>query len=577
MKRTYSLYLAAGIIFLVLASIFTPGCQSKKSVQTSKGNEISLDSLKRGFATPPASVKPFTWWHWINGNITREGITKDLEWMKAYGIGGAIVFNVGMLGDDVPRKVKFGTDEWWKMADHAIAEADRLGLKIGFHNCDGWSHSGGPWMDVDNSMKKMVWTEKFVRSGDKNIVLEKPEVIMDYYKEIAVLAFPVSDQNPEVVPESVASNFPGFNSLSFSDKSAGTTIDLHNIDSQNPVYFDFQFSRPQNIAAVTLHTAGNRLIGFNISVEISDDGLKFQPVKAFVSRSRGILGWKTLDNDGTFSFSFPAQKTKYVRVKFMESEEFKLSGISLYETERMDEWEMKAAQIQYTEHGGAAEYYIPDEKRWKQNPSTDAINEASILDLTDKLGKDNRLDWSPEKGNWRILRIGQTTLGKMNGPSTVEGRGLEADKLNPLSLDKHYNGFLKKMVDRNINKETNSFKYSEIDSWEAGIQNWTNGFLEVFKNLNGYDMKPFLPVLTGGYIVGNYEISERFLWDFRETLSHLIQNGCFNHMAQLAHKDSLKVFAEGSGRQQYLYNPINYQSTADIPKGEFWRQRYTQG
>lgn len=76
------------------------------------------------------------------------------------------------------------------------------------------------------------------------------------------------------------------------------------------------------------------------------------------------------------------------------------------------------------------------------------------------------------------------------------------------------------------------------------MQNWTSGLMEEFEQLNGYDMKPFLPVLAGGFIVGSYENAERFLWDFRKTLSYLIQKGCFNHLAELARADVLCFLGE---------------------------------
>ncbi len=193
-----------------------------------------------------------------------------------------------------------------------------------------------------------------------------------------------------------------------------------------------------------------------------------------------------------------------------------------------------------------------------------------VIDLSDKLGEDGALDWIPPAGSWKVIRVGQTTTGKTNGPSTLEGRGLEADKLSPDALTKHYSNFMKLLIEREVNENTNSLAYTEIDSWEAGPQNWTNGLMEIFQELNGYDMKPYLPVLAGGHVVASYELSERFLWDFRKTLAHLIQEGCFRHLANLADRDGLVAFSEGSGRQQYLYDPINFQSTAPIPKGEFW-------
>src|SRR5580765_2361586 len=106
-------------------------------------NAVAADSLEQGFLQPPSSAKPHTWWHWMNGNITKEGITADLEAMQRVGVGGAQIFNVdcGIPHGDV----QLMSPEWRELFKHAIKEADRLGIEICVHNCAGWSSSGGPW------------------------------------------------------------------------------------------------------------------------------------------------------------------------------------------------------------------------------------------------------------------------------------------------------------------------------------------------------------------------------------------------------------------------------------------------
>src|SRR5258707_6931815 len=95
-----------------------------------------IDPLQSGFLNPPDSAKPQTWWHWMNGNITKEGITLDLEAMKRVGLAGAQIFNAD---SGIPAgPVKFMSPEWREMFKHAVKEADRLGLQIFVHNCAGW-------------------------------------------------------------------------------------------------------------------------------------------------------------------------------------------------------------------------------------------------------------------------------------------------------------------------------------------------------------------------------------------------------------------------------------------------------
>jgi len=158
-------------------------------------------SIEQSFKSPPESARPYTWWHWVNGNVSKEGITKDLQAMKAVGLGGFQLFDasVGMP----PGPVLHNSSEFHEMAAFAFSEADRLGLKAGFNNCSGWSSSGGPWITPEKSMKILVWSETQRSASDlESVVLPKgdfrgkPSKVppkrnkSDFYRDIVVLAFP---------------------------------------------------------------------------------------------------------------------------------------------------------------------------------------------------------------------------------------------------------------------------------------------------------------------------------------------------------------------------------------------------
>jgi len=145
--------------------------------------------LARQFASPPESAKPQTWWHWMNGNITREGITADLEAMKHVGINGAEIFNVLEGIPDGP--APFMSPQWLELFRFAAAEADRLGMELCFHNCAGWSSSGGPWVKPEHAMQTVVTSEVTVSGGQEfHAGLPQPATREGYYRDIAVLAFP---------------------------------------------------------------------------------------------------------------------------------------------------------------------------------------------------------------------------------------------------------------------------------------------------------------------------------------------------------------------------------------------------
>lgn len=146
-------------------------------------------SLKSGFQTPPPSAKARTWWHWINGNVTREGITADLEAMKRVGIQEAQIFNVDQGYPEGP--ATFLSAEWLDLFHFAVSEAKRLGLEIGFHNGAGWSSSGGSWITPEYAMQTVVFSEKRYNGG--SLIEEKlpqPPSKLNYYRDIVVLAFP---------------------------------------------------------------------------------------------------------------------------------------------------------------------------------------------------------------------------------------------------------------------------------------------------------------------------------------------------------------------------------------------------
>lgn len=192
-NKKHTLFISIFIASLLLTG-FTATAAKRVSKTTSK---TSSCSLIKEFQNPPSSAKPKTWWHWVSGWVSREGITADLEAMKKAGIGGAFVFHVEdnkRMRLDGP--VKFRSAQWWDLMKFASSEAKRLGLELGFHNCPGWSSSGGPWITPDKSMQKLIWSEKII-SGPVNFENKLPQAYVDkkwnYYRDIAVLAIPTQD------------------------------------------------------------------------------------------------------------------------------------------------------------------------------------------------------------------------------------------------------------------------------------------------------------------------------------------------------------------------------------------------
>src|SRR5439155_16883429 len=154
-----------------------------------KATQDAAGNLAEAFANPPRTAQAHTWWHWMNGNVTPDGITRDLEAMARVGVGGVQMFDVG---SGIPKgPIETLSPEWIRLVRHAVSEANRLGLSFTMHNCPGWSSSGGPWVTPERAMQQLVWTETFVDGGQTiELRLRKPYAKLGYYRDAYVLAFP---------------------------------------------------------------------------------------------------------------------------------------------------------------------------------------------------------------------------------------------------------------------------------------------------------------------------------------------------------------------------------------------------
>ena len=204
----------------------------------STNKDVSLNALREGFNNPPKEAQVCTWWHWLDGNVTREGITADLEAMHRVGIHEATLFNGGMGFPQGP--VEYLSEEWLKLFQHAASEAKRLGMELSFHNGPGWSSSGGPWIKPEDAMQTVTWSEQQVEGGRTVcLVLPKPKMRHEYYRDIAVLAFPTpaSTQRIDNLDSKTLANnafsrhlMPSMNEIS--DSAIVHLADIVNLTSQ---------------------------------------------------------------------------------------------------------------------------------------------------------------------------------------------------------------------------------------------------------------------------------------------------------------------------------------------------------
>jgi hypothetical protein len=398
--------------------------------------------LEQGFLHPPADARPWVYWFWLNGNITSNGITADLEAMKRVGIGGVLIMEVDQGAPVGP--VDFMSARWRELFRHVHSEASRLGLEVNMNDDAGWNGSGGPWIKPEQAMQEVVWSETNIVGPLRFVAtLAQPPTVHGYYRDIAVQAFP-SVSGPRIA--------------NIESKGSFQRRDLHKPGPTDPA-------------------------------------------------------WPTV------------------------------------------------------------------------------IDRAAVTNLTALMDTRGRLTWEVPAGAWTIVRFGHTPTGVENAPAPATGRGLECDKLSREGIEANFAGMMAKLAADNglvaadvSRRKPAAGKWREltsaatgletrvglvathIDSWENGAQNWTARMREEFRHRRGYDLLPWLPVLTGR-VLGSAELSERFLWDVRQTVSELVIENYAGHFRELAHAHGRRFTCEAYGAP---CDSIPYAGECDEPMGEFW-------
>ena len=510
-------------------------------------------NLQQEFDQPPRSAMAQTWWHWSSNAVTRAGITADLEAMKTIGYSGAHLFFPSMSGMPPNHKwPEIMSDEWRENVKFAAGEAKRLGLEFGIHNCPGWSSSGGPWIKPEDSMQFLVSTAREVTGPQSGpLKLARPETRHDYYRDIAVYAFPVSQSMPQA---GITTNLPAVNPAVLLDGSPDTFIDLPVKDQGTLASFTLEFSAPfaARFAEIKFDT---RQLYINVEIEASDDGKNFRKIAAY---HRGIHNDKC--DPKLIAFNEDVVSAKFYRFNFIHADfpdwikprSIRLNAISVTAVPMI-------ANIDRQNSSSDCFAYVPPSAKYA---AVKGIDLNTMLDLTDKLKPDGTLDWSVPDGTWTILRIGHTPTGAMNAPASL--RGLECDKLSRRGLDAHWPYLMDKILQDT--SASGVLKYVTIDSYEVGGQNWTANFAAEFARRRGYSLQPYLPAALG-YVVGTPADSARFLYDFQRTVSDLFAENYYDYFTELCHKNQLVALTEAYGGP---YDQLRCARNADIPTGEFW-------
>jgi hypothetical protein len=559
------------ILFLIMLANVDANAQTK--------------AMAEEFRSPPVSAMPRTWWHWTKSNISKEGITKDLEWMKRAGIAGMQLSDVAAGGgQELDKKTLFGSPEWLDAVRFAAAEAERLHLEMTVFTSAGWSLTGGPWVKPEQAMKKLVWSETTVRGGSTfNGKLPQPPdnigpirnlsagnaTAHGYYADCAVIAFPTPpDENMSSAGLPKVSSGTGvLDAGPLLDDDLNSGLTLRPEGKTGPVWIQFAYDRPFSAKAVTI--AGRKGIPVG-RVLVSEDGVKFRAL-AELPGKQGYRG-------GTVrTFAFPEASARYYRFEFtgapfkpaevisqvstLPDSVYLLTELQLHAGARIHRWEDKAGFNFLFEYASTA---TPDV------PRKDAIRASDIVNLTDKMGADGTLQWKAPEGNWTIMRFGYSLTGAKNRPAVPSGLGYETDKLSSRHVRAYMQAYTAPLMHTLGPLYGKSLQYMLLDSWEAGIQNWTDEMPSEFERRRGYKILPFLPALAG-HVVNSAAESDRFLWDFRRTLVDMFAENHYGTVTAFLHQQGIKTYGEAGGVSlEAMEDALLNKKYVDIPMGEFW-------
>ena len=491
--------------------------------------------------------KPWTFWYWMYGAVSEQGIKADLQAMKDVGLGGCYLMPIRSAAE----RPEYGgqadalSTNFWQMVDVALTQADSLGLDMGIHVCDGFALAGGPWIKPEESMQKVVFCDTVVSSGHHQFIMPKPQHYQNYYEDIAVYAVPVP--------------FAATGSQPTVTYSPAVTVNAKGVYcADEPCWLQYAFSEPTLVRNVEIEPSGTNIQCQRLTVKASNDGVIYYKVKQLVPPRQG---WQNTGFNTTFSI--PPTTARYFRFEWtpegtepgsedLDAAKWKpvlrLNNIRLGNWPLLDNWEGKAGYV----------WRIAPDTPEEDVPNSDFLRPSDLV-ITKMQG--DRLDITLPAGTWRILRMGHTSTGHTN--ATAGGaKGLECDKFSRKSVSKQVDSWFGLFMQR---PNHHAIKYLHVDSWECGSQNWSPNFAQEFERRRGYDLLPLLPIYAGVPMTGGDET----LRDIRRTINELINEVFFTTVAQKAREYGVLLSSE-SVAPTMVSDGMEHYKYVDVPMGEYW-------
>jgi len=564
----------------------------------------AADALHEGFISPPDSARPRVWWHWMNGNVTKEGVASDLAWLKSVGIGGVQNFDANL---DTPKVVDqrliYMQPTWRDAFRFALIQADRLGLEFAIAASPGWSETGGPWVPPADGLKKVVWSEQAVEGGRRfsGKLSAPPQVtgpfqdlpLKDelaglqgaehapppvFYADIAVLAVPEPRAASESTLEARTVAGAALDAGTLRDGLFGKAVSVPRGSGTTSAQILLRYAAPQAVRAVTFHMEGGGQL-FNdaefLPVLQAKEGEAWRDVATLpIAAAPTTVSFKTV-TAADFRIEF-RPNTQPDRVPLGEGATgaapftlfappppapLQVTELQLHQEPRIHRYEAKAG------FSLARDYYALEDRG-----DAAGVPRSQVIDLTSQLKPDGSLDWVAPPGRWRVLRLGYSLLGTTNHPAPPEATGLEVDKFDAPAVRRYLDTYLTMYRDA-VGPDfmgRRGLGALLTDSIEVGAANWTPRLRERFTELRGYDPLPWLPALAG-IVIESRERSDAFLYDYRRTLADLMASDHYGTVAQVARENELRLYGEAleDGRPS-LGDDMAMRAHADIPMAALW-------
>ncbi len=540
---------------------------------------MAEEDLARDFAAPPQEAKPWVYWWFEGGWGNPPAMARDIAEMKAKGIGGVLhMQTVNQGGLPLPKEIKMLSPEWETWFAEMVRLPSEAGMGVAASIVDGWAH-GGSWIGPAEAAKQLVYSETQVDGPGKLAApLPQPRTVAKLYRDVAVVAFKERTLRPAPPREVTANNVD----ITFPAEMPGPAADA--VDGDPETYWCTRkpgAKAPKSTPArldldygSALRAVGAFLVipptgGVTVAdIEASDDGTTWRAVTHL-----------TLKPGESRRVEFAPVEARRFRLSLPEATERSLQVAEFQILRQGDEpwlrrgikwWGFKSANRGWW--GQPPNPYEALEEQYPEDGTSD-VTAAGVLDLSDKLQADGRLDWEAPAGRWTILRFGWTPVGEL---SRLGSGGYEADVLNTKYADLVMDKVAQPMRDLSVKHAGGAPILFHTDSWEIGVgvqgqqPTWTDDFREQFRKRRGYDLLAYLPALAHR-LVDSRETTERFLRDDRDTVSDLIA-AYYGRLQERAHQMNGGIDSE-SGYGSYpdpQMDGLQVFGRSDRPMAEQW-------